>query len=106
MIIPHRDSIRKGYAMNVVTGSSITVMRNMPYPPSLSSMAASTMEPAIGASTWAFGSQRCRPYRGIFTINAIMHANQISMFDQESFIGFAQYCNISMLRVLLCFGYI
>jgi len=51
IIIPHRDSIRKGYAMDVVTGSSIMVMRIMPYPPSLSSTAASTMEPAIGAST-------------------------------------------------------
>lgn len=33
------------------------------------------MDPAIGASTWAFGSQRCKPYKGIFTINAIRQAN-------------------------------
>ena len=103
MIIPHRDRIRKGYSMNVVIGSSMTVMRSIPYPPSLSSTAASTMEPAMGASTWAFGSQRCSLHRGIFTINAIMHASQISIFDQESFIGFAQYCSISILRVPVMF---
>lgn len=33
----------------------------MPYPPSLSSRAASNIEPAIGASTWALGSHRWRP---------------------------------------------
>lgn len=38
----------------------------MPYPPSFSSRAASSMEPAIGASTWALGSHRCSPYRGCF----------------------------------------
>lgn len=37
-------------------------------------MAASTIDPAIGASTWALGSHRWRPYKGIFTIKAIMHA--------------------------------
>lgn len=103
MIIPHRDSIRKGYAMNVVIGSSMMVMRIMPYPPSFSSTAASTMEPAMGASTWAFGSQRCSPYRGIFTMNAIMHASHTSMLDQESFMGFAQYCSTSMFRVPVMF---
>ena len=42
----------------------------MPYPPSFSSSAARSMDPAIGASTWALGSHRCRPYRGAFTMNA------------------------------------
>lgn len=41
------------------------------------------MDPAIGASTCAFGSQRCRPYSGIFTINAIMHANHRKILLQE-----------------------
>lgn len=30
----------------------------MPYPPNLSSRAASNMEPAIGASTWALGNHK------------------------------------------------
>lgn len=46
----------------------------MPYPPSFSRRAASSMEPAIGASTWALGSQRCRPYRGALTMKAISRA--------------------------------
>ena len=41
------------------------------------------MEPAIGASTWAFGNQRCSPYSGIFTIKAMMHASHIRLVDHE-----------------------
>ena len=33
-------------------------MRMRPYPPNLSRMAARIIEPATGASTWAFGSHR------------------------------------------------
>lgn len=36
----------------------------------------------MGASTWALGSHRCRPYRGIFVIKAIMHASQAKPWDQ------------------------
>lgn len=32
------------------------------------------MEPATGASTWAFGSHKCTPYSGIFTKKAIRQA--------------------------------
>lgn len=46
----------------------------MPYPPSFKSRAASSMDPAIGASTWALGSHRCRPYRGALTMKAINNA--------------------------------
>lgn len=46
----------------------------MPYPPSFSSSAASSMEPAMGASTWALGSQRWSPYRGAFTMKASRRA--------------------------------
>lgn len=37
------------------------VIRSIPYPPSFSRMAARTIDPAIGASTWALGSHRWRP---------------------------------------------
>lgn len=30
IIIPHRESIRKGYAMELVTGFSATVIRSIP----------------------------------------------------------------------------
>lgn len=39
------------------------------------------MEPAIGASTWAFGSHRCTPYNGILIMNAIMHASHRMLLD-------------------------
>lgn len=58
--------------MKLVTGFSIREIRSIPYPPSFSKIAANTMEPAMGASTWALGSHKWRPYKGIFTINAIM----------------------------------
>lgn len=55
----------------------------MPYPPNFSRIAANTIDPAIGASTWALGSHKWRPYNGIFTINAIMHASHRMLLDQE-----------------------
>lgn len=35
-------------------------------------MAARTMEPAIGASTWALGNQRCIVNMGSFTRNPLI----------------------------------
>jgi hypothetical protein len=61
------------------------VTRIMTYPPSLNRMDARTMEPVIGASTWALGSHRCSPYNGILTINAIIHASHSRSFDQDRF---------------------
>lgn len=75
------------------------MIRIIPYPPSLSSTAARTIDPAIGASTCALGNQRCKPYRGIFTMNAIMHANHKKILDQVGEIGFTQYCMIKKFRV-------
>lgn len=40
------------------TKKNIKVVRASPYPPSFRRIAASIIDPAIGASTWAFGSQR------------------------------------------------
>lgn len=37
----------------------------------------------MGASTWAFGSQRCRPYSGAFTMNAVSSASPDSTLVQE-----------------------
>ena len=58
MIMPHNDNMMNGYAMESVIGFRSSVIRSIPYPPSFSRIAARTMEPAIGASTWALGSQR------------------------------------------------
>lgn len=78
IIMPHRAKIINGYASSLVRGVNITIIRIMPYPPSFSKTAASTIEPAMGASTWAFGSHKCTPYSGIFTRKARMQpAHQI-----------------------------
>lgn len=88
IIIPHNDSRRNGYAILFVKGSRSCRIRIRPYPPNLSKMAASTMEPAIGASTCAFGNHKWRPYRGSLIINAIVHASHMRLLDQvESSIG-------------------
>lgn len=51
------------------------VIRRSPYPPSFRRIAARAIEPATGASTWALGSQRCRPYRGDLARNANVMVN-------------------------------
>lgn len=81
-IAPHRDRIRNGMNISVFVVGKTCIMRIMPYPPSFNKIAASTIDPAIGASTWAFGSHRCRPYTGIFARNAVRQASQSSRFVQ------------------------
>lgn len=39
----------------------------------------------MGASTWALGSHRCRPYRGALTMNASRRAKLAARSDQEEF---------------------
>jgi len=46
-------------------------IRARPYPPNFSRIAANTIDPAIGASTWALGSQRCVENIGSLTKNPI-----------------------------------
>jgi hypothetical protein len=45
------------------------VTRKTPYPPNFNKIAASTIEPATGASTWALGSHKWTEKRGYLTIN-------------------------------------
>lgn len=75
----------------------------MPYPPSFSSTAASTIEPAIGASTWAFGSHRWRPYKGILTMKATIHANHNRELAQLFVSGLIQYCMSRKFREPISF---
>lgn len=39
----------------------------------------------MGASTWALGSHKCRPYRGALTMNASRRARLAIRPDQEEF---------------------
>lgn len=54
----------------LTNSENIDTTRIKPYPPNFSKMAAKTMDPATGASTWALGSHRCVVNSGNFTINA------------------------------------
>lgn len=53
----------------------------MPYPPSFSRTAAKIIDPAMGASTWALGSHRWTPYKGILTMKAMMQASHRILLD-------------------------
>lgn len=99
MIIPHSESKMNGYAMYFVKGSRMMEIRIMPYPPNFRRIAARIMEPAMGASTWAFGSLRWTPYRGILMRNAIMHANHRMLLDQVDSRGWTVRDRIRKLRV-------
>lgn len=66
-------------AVDISAGSNLIfiagnarIIRANPYPPSLSSTAARTIDPATGASTCAFGSHRCTRNSGNLTMNAII----------------------------------
>ena len=78
------------------------MVRMIPYPPSFTSNAASNMEPAIGASTWALGSHRWSPYRGAFTMNAVSRARleRITVQEVET-VGLASF-SIVRCRVPVC----
>jgi hypothetical protein len=54
----------------------IDTIRSRPYPPNFRRIAAKTIDPAIGASTWAFGSHRCTMNMGNLTINPAIRKNQ------------------------------
>lgn len=73
--------------MYLVTGSSIVDTRIIPYPPSFSRIAARIIDPAMGASTWALGSHKWTPYKGILTMKAMMQANHRMLLDHVWLIG-------------------
>lgn len=62
--IPHKARAINGYTMSFERSVNKGLMRTSPYPPSFRRTAARIIEPAMGASTWALGSQRCTPKRG------------------------------------------
>lgn len=53
----------------------VDIIRIMPYPPSFNRMAAKIIDPAIGASTCAFGNHKCKPYSGILIMKAVSAAS-------------------------------
>jgi len=53
------QKVIKGVDVVVDVGvENMVMVRSSPYPPSFRRIAARIIDPAIGASTWAFGSHR------------------------------------------------
>lgn len=58
--LPHKARAIRGRDKILLACWKIGVNRNSPNPPSFKRIPANTMEPAIGASTCALGSHRCK----------------------------------------------
>src|SRR6516162_9351515 len=56
--------------------------RRKPYSPIFKSMAARITEPAVGASTWASGSQVCTGHIGIFTAKEAKNASHAQVCNE------------------------
>lgn len=54
---------------------NINTTRKAPYLPNFKSSPARIIDPLVLASTWALGSQKCRPITGIFTRNGINNSS-------------------------------
>lgn len=57
----------------------------------------------MGASTWAFGSQRCIPYSGIFTRNAKRQPAHHILSAIVSMGSAGAYCRVRRERVPVVF---
>src|SRR6478752_458252 len=70
------DSVNtSGANISDANGNIGSEKRRKPYPPIFSRIAARITEPAVGASTWASGSQVCTGHIGIFTANEAKNAS-------------------------------
>lgn len=58
MVIPPKESMKKGYVMKSVNVFRIAVIHNIPQPQNLTGSAAGTIDPATGVSTCALGNQK------------------------------------------------
>jgi hypothetical protein len=66
------------------------MIRASPYPPNFRRIAANTIEPAIGASTWALGSHKWTENIGSFTRNPRMASVQnrgLALINEGSIIS-------------------
>ena len=71
---PQMQIIMMGVVDVLVGYEKISLKRTSPYPPSFRRIAAKIIDPAMGASTCAFGSHRWVPYIGSFARKATIEA--------------------------------
>src|SRR5580693_6653837 len=65
-----------GVNCTLAAGNIGSEKRRKPYPPIFKRTPARITEPAVGASTWASGSQVCTGHIGIFTAKEAKKASQ------------------------------
>src|SRR5580693_1422126 len=65
-----------GVNCTLAAGNIGSEKRRKPYPPIFRRMPARITEPAVGASTWASGSQVCTGHIGSFTAKEAKNASQ------------------------------
>lgn len=58
IVAPSIEILRRGGAVRFISFGTMNESRIRPYPPSFRRILARIIDPAVGASTWAFGSQR------------------------------------------------
>jgi len=88
IIAPYNDSLSRNLFWINDTGNNV-IIRISPYPPNFNRIAASTIDPAIGASTWAFGSHRWVENIGNFTRNPVIiniHSNFVFIINGNDII--------------------
>ena len=68
-IAPVIEILIRSDAVDITMFWNKKTIRANPYPPSFRRIAANTIDPAIGASTWALGSHKCVENIGSFTKN-------------------------------------
>lgn len=81
-IPPHNASLNRKVILEYGCKQKNCRARNTPYPPNFNKIAARTIEPATGASTWALGSQRCTENIGSFTRKAAK-IRKVSKFQAQ-----------------------
>jgi hypothetical protein len=66
---PHNEILISIDEFNIHNFGNNWIIRANPYPPNFSKIAAKIIDPAIGASTWAFGNHKWTENIGNFTKN-------------------------------------
>src|ERR1700747_1891966 len=93
--------MKRGAAARAASGKSGMAKRRKPYVPSFSRIAARITEPAVGASTWASGSQVWTGHIGSFTAKEAKNAHHAQVCKDRG----TDACNNVGRSVVLPFQY-
>src|SRR5262249_325723 len=101
-MIATTDSVKiRGASSAEASGNIGSEKRKKPYPPIFRRIAARITDPAVGASTWASGSQVCTGHIGIFTAKEAKKASQAQVCNDRG----TAVCNSVGMSVVPPFQY-